>query len=52
MIKLFPHHFIPYYVWVGPEGKVMAFTSSEMITPGNILDAIKQMDGLKNMKKE
>jgi len=34
--KLFPHIFIPHYVWIGPQGKVIAITSSGEITRENI----------------
>ena len=34
--KLFPHIFIPHYVWVGPKGKVIAITNSQEINRENI----------------
>jgi thiol-disulfide isomerase/thioredoxin len=34
--QLFPHSFIPHYVWIGSDGKVKAITSSEEVTSQNI----------------
>ena len=35
--KLFPHTFLPHYVWIGKKGQVLAITSSEQLTKENIL---------------
>jgi thiol-disulfide isomerase/thioredoxin len=34
--RLFPHSYIPHYVWIGSDGKIQAITSSEEITSKNI----------------
>jgi thiol-disulfide isomerase/thioredoxin len=39
--ELFPHTFIPHYVWIGPLGKVVAITSSDEITKENIRAVLK-----------
>jgi thiol-disulfide isomerase/thioredoxin len=39
--KIFPHTFIPHYVWIGPRGKVIAITTSEEITKENIVAVLK-----------
>jgi thiol-disulfide isomerase/thioredoxin len=44
--KLFPHIYIPHYVWIGPRGKVIAITSSGEITRENIKAAL---DGSPNV---
>lgn len=36
LLQLFPHTFIPHYVWIGPEEKVIAITSSTEVTAENI----------------
>jgi thiol-disulfide isomerase/thioredoxin len=33
---LFPHSFIPHYVWIGKDGQVKAITSSEALTYDNM----------------
>ena len=38
---LFPHSSLPYYVWIGPGGKVIAITSSAGLTAANIFAALK-----------
>lgn len=39
--QLFAHIFIPHYVWIGPQGKVIAITSAEEITRENIEAVLK-----------
>jgi len=34
--KLFPHTYLPHYVWIGPDAKVMAITGHEEVTSANI----------------
>ncbi len=34
--RLFPHHLLPHYVWISPEGKILAVTGSEEVTATNI----------------
>ena len=36
LLQLFPHMFIPHYVWISPQGRVIAITSSKEITATNI----------------
>jgi thiol-disulfide isomerase/thioredoxin len=36
LLQLFPHTFIPHYVWIGPGEKVIAITSSTEVTAENI----------------
>lgn len=38
--SLFPHEFVPHYVWINPAGKVIAFTSSIDFTSQNIIAAL------------
>lgn len=38
--QLFPHSFIPHYVWIGSDGKIKAITSSEEVTSQNIWELI------------
>ena len=39
--KLFPHIFLPHYVWISPERRVLAITGAEAITTENIKAALK-----------
>lgn len=39
--KLFPHSFIPHYVWIDPSGRIVAYTSASNITPFNIEKMLK-----------
>jgi len=41
LTKLFPHYFMPYDVWIGPDGKVDAITLAEDVTPENIMAVSK-----------
>lgn len=41
--KLFPHTFIPHYVWIGPDRKVIAITSSEQVTAKNIRTVLNHL---------
>lgn len=34
--SLFPHGFVPHYVWIGRDGKLIGITSSEFITEENV----------------
>jgi thiol-disulfide isomerase/thioredoxin len=34
--KLFSYHWVPYYVWVSPQGKVLAITEGDQLTEKNI----------------
>ncbi len=38
--KLFPHTGLPHYVWIGRDGRVLAITGTEDVTPGNVSIAI------------
>ena len=29
--KLFPHSYLPHYVWIGAQGEVLAITGAEMV---------------------
>lgn len=47
--QLFPHRTLPHYVWIDPEGKVMAFTSKESV----VRDSIKQvLEGVKELESK
>lgn len=34
--RLFPHTYIPHYVWIGPDGRLAGITSSKDLTQDNI----------------
>lgn len=38
--KLFEHRLIPHYVWISPEGKVIAVTSAHQVNAANISEVI------------
>lgn len=40
--ELFPHHSLPHYVWIGPDGKVLAITGADQMNESNILAAAKE----------
>lgn len=42
---MFPHHYIPYYAWIGPDGKLIATTEENQITDNNIRKVIAGNDG-------
>ena len=39
--KLFPHQLLPHYIWIDKNGRVLAITSSEMVTSANIQSALR-----------
>ena len=39
--QLFPHGLLPHYVWIAPNGKIIAITSSAEVTDKNIKDILK-----------
>lgn len=39
--QLFPHRLLPHYVWVDRGGRVLAMTSSAMVTPASIANFMK-----------
>ncbi|MBS0027091.1 TlpA family protein disulfide reductase [Chitinophaga hostae] len=39
--KLFPHIYIPHYVWISANRKILGITSAEALTTGNIQEALK-----------
>jgi len=41
---LFPHSFIPHYVWIGKDGNVKAITSSEALTYDNVQKFVNNQD--------
>jgi len=52
--KLFPHVFIPHYVWLSGDGKVIGFTNSEQVNRINITKILKGQPNpiiLKSVKK-
>jgi thiol-disulfide isomerase/thioredoxin len=49
--KLFPHIFIPHYVWIS-EGKVIAITSSEEVTYQNISTLLKGLPSVMHLKSD
>lgn len=50
--QLFPHTFIPHYIWVGPAGNILAITNSEAVTVANITAAISGKPFTLPVKKE
>ncbi len=50
--KLFPHIFIPHYVWISAEGKVLAITSSEEVTYQNISTLLKGFPSAMPLKSD
>ncbi|KQC00593.1 hypothetical protein AQF98_07855 [Pedobacter sp. Hv1] len=43
--KLFPHAYLPHYVWLGPKGEFLALTNTDMLneqTIKSVLEAYKQ----------
>lgn len=36
LMNLFPHQYLPHYVWIGAKGEVLAITPSEFINTANI----------------
>ncbi len=50
--KLFPHIFIPHYVWIGPKGKVIAITNSQEINRENIKDVLNGLPGKMPLKTD
>jgi len=45
--KYFPHIYLPHYVWIAPDGKVLQFTSMEEINAGNIRKVLEGSTTLK-----
>lgn len=41
LTKFFPHVYLPHYVWIGTDRKVLAITGSDEVTTENINAAIK-----------
>ncbi|NLR67307.1 TlpA family protein disulfide reductase [Chitinophaga varians] len=41
--QLFPHIFLPHYVWISPNRKVIGITDSEAVTAANIRKALQGM---------
>jgi len=39
--QLFPHIFLPHYVWISPDRKVVGITDSEAVTAANIRKALR-----------
>lgn len=39
--KLFPHIYLPHYIWISPDRKVLGITSAEAVTASNIQTALK-----------
>lgn len=39
--QLFPHIFLPHYVWISPERKVLGITDSQAVTAANIRKALQ-----------
>lgn len=52
LLKLFPHQLIPHYVWIGPDGKVKAITSSEQVTAENIRRVLEDSSPRLSLKKD
>jgi thiol-disulfide isomerase/thioredoxin len=50
--QLFPHTFIPHYIWVGPAGNILAITNSEAVNVVNISNAISGRPLALPVKKE
>jgi thiol-disulfide isomerase/thioredoxin len=49
--KLFPHAFVPHYVWISPDGKVLAFTADFDVTKENIESVLRSGQLQKFMPK-
>ncbi|HWI93116.1 MAG TPA: TlpA disulfide reductase family protein [Flavisolibacter sp.] len=50
--NLFPHQLLPHYVWIGKNRKVLAITSSEVVTAANIKSALSDEPLSFIMKKD
>lgn len=37
LMKMFPHQYLPHYVWIGVRGEVLAITPAEFVSDANIL---------------
>jgi thiol-disulfide isomerase/thioredoxin len=51
-LKLFPHHEVPHYVWIAPNGTVAAITNSKQITEENITAIINENSPNLPVKKD
>jgi len=50
--KRFPHIFIPHYVWIASNGKVIAITSSEQVNRQNIAAILNGLPGKMPLKSD
>ncbi len=51
--KLFPHRTVPHYVWISPNGRVLAITGEESLTAANVRQALAGQDlGELQVKKD
>jgi thiol-disulfide isomerase/thioredoxin len=48
-VKLFPHHYLPHYVWITPSGSVKAISNGDVVTEENIDAILKDENILLNM---
>jgi thiol-disulfide isomerase/thioredoxin len=42
--QLFPHQFIPHYIWINQKGKILAITNSKFIESATIKNVLAQYD--------
>jgi len=49
---LFPHRLIPHVAWIGPNGKLLATTSADQVTPENIRKALSEGQPPLSQKKD
>jgi thiol-disulfide isomerase/thioredoxin len=52
LIKLFPHTYLPHYVWISPEGVVVAITSYEEVTEDHIRRFLTRSSGALPVKED
>lgn len=50
--QLFPHTFLPHYVWIGPDGTVIAITAATELTASNIRAILNGKPNPMKMKTE
>jgi thiol-disulfide isomerase/thioredoxin len=51
LASYFPHRYLPHYVWIDQQGKVIAITEGEQINSENISSALKQGNTIALKKK-
>ena len=51
-IKLFPHTYLPHYVWIDPNGVIKAITSYEEVTAAHIRSILADSSGILPLKED